>query len=230
MIEDKNEEWWKKDEDLAPVIRTHEILVNLMDLTLRGPRKFVWKPLSVLRSLFSNCPKLRSLNLNINIEARSIPLDNLSEHDPLGFRILGSLLPQQIIKFSYSGILSAYNIPTLNASVLQHSTSLREIRLTGADGHCYISASAILKECRNLEKLCIPFLHECGLFIPLDDTLEHPWGCNKLTHLTFAISGCELSDESGVQPYYRRPTPITLTEDETQHFARLEELYRRIGG
>ncbi|KAG9062742.1 hypothetical protein KI688_005048 [Linnemannia hyalina] len=96
---------------------------------------------------------------------------NCKEHDPLGFRIQDSLPPQQIIKFSYSGILSAFNIPTLNASVLQHSTSLREIRLARADGHCYISASTILKECRT-------------------------W----------------------------------RNSDETQHFARLEELHRRIGG
>lgn len=251
MIEDKNEEWWNRDEDLAPLTRTHEQLVSLVDLTLQSPRKFFWKPLGVLRSLFSNCPNIRRLELDINIVAGENEINSLGqfigqecpkilnlcygsvdalEHDPLGFRILDSLPPQQVINFSYSGVLSAINIPTVNASVLQHSTSLRKIRLTGAEGHCYISASTILKECRNLEELCIPFLHDCGLFIPLDDALAHPWGCNKLTHLTLAISGCELPDEPGVQPYYRRPTPITLTEDETQHFARLEELYKRIGG
>ncbi|KAK5809063.1 hypothetical protein F5H01DRAFT_324356 [Linnemannia elongata] len=251
MIEDKNEEWWKRDEDLAPLIRTHEQLISLADLTLQGPRKFVWKSTSALHSLFSNCPNIRRLELDINIVAGKNDINSLGhfigqecpkimhlcygsvdalEHDPLGFRILDSLPSQQVITFHYSGVLSAINIPTLNASVLQHSTSLREIRLTGTDGHCYISASAILKECRNLEELCIPFLRDIGLFIPLDDALEHPWGCSKLTHLTLAISGCELPDEPGVQPYYHRPTPITLTEEEILHFARLEELYKRIGG
>ncbi|KAF9149795.1 hypothetical protein BG015_008374 [Linnemannia schmuckeri] len=250
IAEDKHEEWWKRNEDLAPLIKTQELLINLKELTLQGPRKFVWKSLGVLPSLFSHSPNIKKLELDINIDAGEKETDILGQfiaqecpkieslscgsvnahvHDPLGFRILDSLPPQQVTSFNYSGVLSAINSPTINVSVLQHSTSLREVRLNGAEGHYYISASAILRECRNLEKLYILFLPEGGLFIPLDDALKHPWGCTKLTHLTLAISGCELPDELGVMSYYRRPTPITLTEDETLHFARLGELYRRIG-
>ncbi|KAH7043560.1 hypothetical protein BKA57DRAFT_470087 [Linnemannia elongata] len=47
--------------------------------------------------------------------------------------------------------------------------------------------------------------------------------------LALGISGCEVPEEPGVEPYHRRPTPIILTADETRHFSRLEDFYRRIG-
>lgn len=66
-------------------------------------------------------------------------------------------------------------------------------------------------------------------YITFDDALRNPWSCTKLIRLNLGISGCMLPVEFGVKPYYRRPTPITLTKVETQHFSRLENLYRQIG-
>ncbi|KAG0271739.1 hypothetical protein BGZ97_011171, partial [Linnemannia gamsii] len=71
---------------------------------------------------------------------------------------------------------------------------------------------------------------ETGLFATLFDVLERPWNTSKLVKLSLAISGCELPVESEEQqPYYDRSTPISLSKAETDHFARLEELYRRVG-
>ncbi|KAF9086509.1 hypothetical protein BGX23_008812, partial [Mortierella sp. AD031] len=67
------------------------------------------------------------------------------------------------------------------------------------------------------------------VFITLDDVLERPWAFSKLTHLSLGIGGCKLPVEPGTQLYYSRPHPIALSDPETKHFDRLEELHRRIG-
>jgi hypothetical protein len=66
-------------------------------------------------------------------------------------------------------------------------------------------------------------------YIALENVLQDSRNCTKLRRLAIAISGYEVPVEPGVQPYYDRPTPIVLSEAETEHFAELENLYRRIG-
>lgn len=63
----------------------------------------------------------------------------------------------------------------------------------------------------------------------LDNALESPWGCTKLTTLCLAISECELPAKPGFPPYYARQAPITPSQAETHRSSRLEDLYRRIG-
>lgn len=82
-----------------------------------------------------------------------------------------------------------------------------------------ISISAVLRECSNLDTLHLPFSQYAGFYLTLDNALQYPWGCTGLTQLTITICGCELPSEPGVQPYYLRSVPITLTKVETQHFA-----------
>ncbi|KAG0296828.1 hypothetical protein BGZ96_008432 [Linnemannia gamsii] len=246
---DREEEPWRS-ENVVAVARRQEPLVNLVEFSLCTPYDIVWKSVTDLRSMFTHCLNIKCLSMEINMAAREREItsfgrfigqecpkiENLSYgcdcalvHDRLGYSILESLPAQQVTNFIYDGVIGTTHMPAITVSVLQHATSLRELRIQEASLFENISASAIFRECRNLEILYIGLLYTGGLCVSLDDSLEHPWACTKLTHLTLAISGCALPYEPGVLVYFRRPTPVTLTEVETQHFARLKELYRRIG-
>lgn len=248
MEVDKQEERWRSENAVA-VTRRQEPLVNLVKISLRTPCDLVWISMTDLRSMFTHCPNIKHLSIKVKLVAgekditsfgRFIGLEcpkieNLSYdcddslHDRLGYRILESIPAQQVTNFTYCGLITTTQMLAITVSILQHSTSLRKIHLHETYTYDSISASAIFKECCNLEILYIGLLFTSGLCVPLNDSLEHPWACTKLTHLTLAISGCALPYEPGVRVYLRRPTPLTLTEVEIQHFARLEELYRRIG-
>ncbi|KAH7043540.1 hypothetical protein BKA57DRAFT_507986 [Linnemannia elongata] len=90
--------------------------------------------------------------------------------------------------------------PMMNMMIQRHLTTLGELRFQ-KDNKIFseISVSTILKGCCNLEALHIPCTRTGGFYVTLDNALEYPWTCAK------------------------------LTEVETQHFSRLENLYRQIG-
>lgn len=144
------------------------------------------------------------------------------------FRIMESLPAQQVTEFVYIGGLSKDTSFRTDVAFHSHSTTLRKVNIDGEGTVPKVMASALFNGCFNLETLFIAAdsLSPC---ITLADALEYPWACTKLQRLSLAISGCELPVEPGVDPYDRRPTPITLTEVETQYFSRLEDLYQRIG-
>ncbi|KAG0283263.1 hypothetical protein BGZ96_012364 [Linnemannia gamsii] len=176
--------------------------------------------LIVARLIGTACPKISSLQYG------STYSDAL---DSLPFRIMDSLPAQQVANLTYNGTLVSFTDYTNNNSLRRHSASMRSIVITGQLLVAMISASAILKECHALETCRISFEWRTGHYTTLADAVEFSWSCTKLTRLTLAISGCELPVEPGVKPYYNRPSPITLTNAESQHLTQLEALYRQIG-
>ncbi|KAK5808051.1 hypothetical protein F5H01DRAFT_396839 [Linnemannia elongata] len=81
-----------------------------------------------------------------------------------------------------------------------------------------------IEECFNLNVLLISRERHLTSHITLDDALQNPWTCTKLTRLTLGISGCELPYQYGRKPYYRHPTPIRLTKELDLTMARLYEV------
>ncbi|KAK3841206.1 MAG: hypothetical protein J3R72DRAFT_422178 [Linnemannia gamsii] len=175
---------------------------------------------SLGRFIAEVCPKIAGLMVGSAGDA---------EYSLLGFRIMDSLTTQQIANYNYKGDLRIDYGPAVNITFQRHSTTLRSITLTGSGLYNRISLSVILRDCRYLEVLSVGFCDIGGFFVPLDDILRHPWSSTRLNNLSLGISGCELPEEPNVKPYYLRPAPVTLTDDEIQHFAQLGELYRRIG-
>ncbi|KAG0381038.1 hypothetical protein BGX24_000630 [Mortierella sp. AD032] len=166
------------------------------------------------------CPKIEWLNYD-----NPLPLG----HDLLPFKLIESLPAQQVNKFMYGGIITMADNHRVGTAIQHHSTTLRQIRIDSTATIQRMSVSVIFKECCNLEELSININGGKGHYFTLEDALESPWTCIKLRRLALGISGCEVPIEPEVLPYYSRPTPITLSDAETLHFAQLERLYKQIG-
>ncbi|KAF9541900.1 hypothetical protein EC957_002605 [Mortierella hygrophila] len=238
--------WQEESEDAIAVLRTKEPLVHLEVLMAHYLRDC--HSLTAIHTVFAHCPNIRKLGVTIagdlsanivgpliamvchKIESLTYGDVNATAHDPVPFKILDSLPARQVTEFLYSGLLSNVNAPEVNLSLLRHSTTLRRIVVQGHGIHGRISLSAILSECQNLEILHIKFNSNAGHYITLSDAVEARWRCTKLSELVLSISGCDLPTlRQGILAYYIRPSPVTLTPAETQHFARLEILYKQIG-
>ncbi|KAG0272067.1 hypothetical protein BGZ95_000069 [Linnemannia exigua] len=236
---------WDEDEAIE---RTQELLYNLEELLFRDMLCTGSKSEASVRAIFAHCPYIRKLatstisgyqDINaigqfVEEACRKIEfLDYISlkhsEEDFSPFRIMESLPAQQVANFAYNGCLPGDDGSEINLSIQRHSTTLQRIYIGGAINDDRISIAVIFKECTALHELIIDFPAPNGFFISLDDAVRHPWACTKLLRLQLAISGCELPLEPSDPPYYSRSAPITLTEGETELFARLESLYSRIG-
>lgn len=164
---------------------------------------------------------------DITYDARALD-DGLFDYLPCA--VLEALPTQQFVNFEYRGFFDNTDSPGATIALLRHSTRLQSICLRKETSINRISIALIFKECVNLDDLSIPRSY-CGKghYITLDDALEHPWACTRLRTLALSISGYELPAYREIPSYYSRDTPIDLTEEETQLFARLESLYRNIG-
>lgn len=119
----------------------------------------------------------------------------------------------------------SHNVPRL----ARHYDTLQKLVLQCTVNISRISIACVFWECSNLENLTIDCHSRIGILIELSDAIDGSWNCLRLRRLRLSISGCGLPVEAGVKPYYSRSTPITLSVDETRHFARLNSLYQRIG-
>ncbi|KAF9122574.1 hypothetical protein BGW39_009646 [Mortierella sp. 14UC] len=249
--DDEEEEVDNDEEDMSPAelsedaatptFRNSEPLINQEMLKFEGMYNQDWTSLPEIRSLFAHCPNIKDLDIFITtgrtlqeitalgqfiaescpyIERLRYGTMDAEEYDLLGYQILAAMPPQQVTHVDYTSespdiIVDPLALETINTAFRRHSTTLRSICLDTLHDMSRISVSTILKECYHLEKLIISCNSYQGIYSAVDDLLD--------------ISGCELPVEARVQPYYSRPAPITLTPVETHHFARLGELYRRIG-
>ncbi|KAG0296827.1 hypothetical protein BGZ96_008431 [Linnemannia gamsii] len=244
-LNDQLDGW--KGEEVEAIAERQEPLVHLEDLYFQGVAGYRWDTPSDLRAMFAHCPNLKKLDTDINvansdtietvgqlIAQESPKIDSLiygvHEFDErMPFRIMSSLPAQQVTRFEFNVDSHDLEIPAMNLAIHQHSTTLRVLCFQGKRDIIWFSASIILKECINLETFEAPCNNTEGVFTTLADILEQPWGCIKLKQLALAIGGCELPSEEDVEPYYSRPSPITLNEAETEHLSRLEDLYRKVG-
>ncbi|KAG0283262.1 hypothetical protein BGZ96_012363 [Linnemannia gamsii] len=232
--------------------RVQEPLINLKRLFVKGFSG--WASAANLRSVFAHCPNVTLVRIpcipyplldtnsntmgefvgracskinDFTYDARVLD-DGLFDYLPCA--LLEALPAQQLVNFEYRGFFDNINFPGATLALLRHSTTLQSIHLRSKSSVNRISFALIFKECVNLTELAIPRNHPGeGHYITLDDALEYPWACTRLQVLTLSISGCELPNLREVPPYYLRDVPIDLTEEESQHFARLESLYRNIG-
>ncbi|KAF9541194.1 hypothetical protein EC957_003327 [Mortierella hygrophila] len=236
---------WKGAE-VEAVTERQEPLIHLADMVFLGMKGYRWETTNDLRAMLAHCPNLKRLNGDINladhgkIEAlgRSIA-EGCPKIEWLGFGMVEfderlsvsimSSLPAQVARLELRIGSPEFNMSAVNFAIHRHSTTLRVLHIEGRIDVIWFFPATILKECVNLEILEASCRKTEGLVIPLDDVLEHPWACTKLKQLTLAIGGCEIPYESDVEPYYRRPAPITLDKVETEHLSRLEDLYKRIG-
>ncbi|KAF9096541.1 hypothetical protein BGX29_008543, partial [Mortierella sp. GBA35] len=203
---------------------------------------------SDILSVFARCPNIRDLGLRafkgdqkIDVIGRSIGKacvkiralryysNNSAMVGTLPFRIMDALPPQQLEQFICHRFSPSASDRVSILALQRHSRTLREVVLNPSSCSARISISVVFEECTNLESLEISCSRVSGAFITLDDALERLWVFTKLSELSLSIGGCELPVEPGVQPYYARPHPIVFSDIETEHFVRLEELYRRIG-
>ncbi|KAF9341687.1 hypothetical protein BGZ91_004280 [Linnemannia elongata] len=248
-----NEDEEEDEEELMvtgadPYVRRQGPLSSLEDLCFQPMDGFYWNSLDDVSLMFTHCPNIKKLNTYLPADdetietmgeflAKTCPrIENLAygsfeceRHDAEAYIVLVSLPAQQVTKVEFKGCPIEIIDPAFDTAIQHHSTTLREICIQTCSIPSSFSASTILKECRNLEVLFVQYDHNDGFYTTLDDTLKSPWGCIKLKKLTIAISDCELPMEPGVPPYYARQAPITLSETETRHFSRLEDLYKRIG-
>ncbi|KAF9338354.1 hypothetical protein BGZ91_008913, partial [Linnemannia elongata] len=233
-------------EDVVAEAQEQQPLFNLKELSIRDIHD--WNSAIDIRSIFAHCPNINKLSLSSvrgyrgadeieqfisdqcpRIESLDFSGYNSDLFDPFPFRIMELLPPQQITDLLYHRALFNDSNFKTEVAFRRHSTTLRSIGIHGKGSLPKALFPTVMKECCNLNELLIVCDILSDSYITLDDALQTPWTCTKLTRLTFGISGCELPVEPGVEPYYLRPTPITLTEVETQHFSRLENLYRQIG-
>ncbi|KAF9126704.1 hypothetical protein BG015_004653, partial [Linnemannia schmuckeri] len=245
---DLREEKEEEDDGVDAIVQKQEPLVSLEKLFVYGRR--CWPSEIDVHSIFAHCPNVKRLDIpkiesegkddtiGVNIGKACPRIESLvyrasesSTFNSLPLRIMDSVPAQQFTDLMYFGKFADIDHSTTNNNAFQrHSTTLRNIQIDGVDYLHRISLSVILAECLNLEILKIPYYDNTGHYITLADAVEFPWSCTKLQKLQLTIDGCQLPVvEPGSAPYYSRPTPITLSQAEIQHFAQLEKFYRQIG-
>ncbi|KAF9135289.1 hypothetical protein BGW39_003714 [Mortierella sp. 14UC] len=229
---DKDDEdtWWKLgdvagDTNWMIESKKQEPLPSLEELSLWYFTEEV--ATDEILSIFARCPNIKNLEIPL--------LFDDCDHDAIG-KFIGKVCPQLRSLCCGStdegtavdGPLALRIMEALPAQQLENMTFYGMV-LT--DGTASILLGPILEECVNLKVLDIPYnrYQKTGLYTTLADLLERPWNCTKLDTLTLSITGCELPVDPKSQPYYTRPAPIELSQVETDHFARLEEFYRRLG-
>ncbi|KAF9148913.1 hypothetical protein BG015_009314 [Linnemannia schmuckeri] len=236
----------EKSRNMAAIARAHEPLINLEELIVKG--SLDWASTSSVRSIFAHCPNIRKLNVPFIPHLRSstsmgefvgskcrkikdltYDVHELGEFDDLPFTVLNTLPAQQLIHFTYKGFFNNTVLTGATIALQRHSTTLRSIRLINDSSLRRISLAIIFRECINLDLLSIPCYDGIGHYIDLTDAVKHPWGCTRLTLLHLGISECELPYNPLYPPYYYRSYPISLSDEEAQHFSRLECLYSQIG-
>ncbi|KAF9144016.1 hypothetical protein BGX30_014105 [Mortierella sp. GBA39] len=237
-----------KDRDLVPLARRQEPLSNLEMLELWdiGAQDSTSDVLSV----FAHCPNIKELSIYSFAGFREVDVigeyigkmcprieslsysstEDSTANDSLPFRIMDALPAQQLRQVQFYGLLAeAMTLSDNFPRLARHFNTLQQLVLHRTGSISRISIVSVFRECNNLESLLIECRSRMGCFIELSDAIDGPWNCLKLKRLRLSISECGLPVEVGVKPYYSRPTPITLSADETRHFARLGSLYQRIG-
>ncbi|KAK3841487.1 MAG: hypothetical protein J3R72DRAFT_491384 [Linnemannia gamsii] len=198
-------------------------------------------------AVFDHCPNVDSLcvpnvsaiegGLNIlagSISERCPHLRRLSSRHPvpaLATTIMEAMSKQQKIEevkvlFKRSG----FDVGAIRRAFTRHSTTLCKVDFRGTLVRSK-DLLAILELCGSLEILIqYPEYDGSDHFITLADAISVPWACKRIRHLEIAIGLDQISLSSEDLPYYQRPAPVTLLEEETRQFADLEMLYREIGG
>ncbi|KAF9931351.1 hypothetical protein FBU30_010386 [Linnemannia zychae] len=156
-------------------------------------------------------------------------------------RLLGELPPQQVTQLSAGhNLMRPSNMIGLAPEFIRpffqrHSSTLQSISYGNGLEFDSKTIQTILVNCEALESFVILESRDFGRqlqCLQLEDAIMFPWACSKLQKwtLTIAIPGKPFHNfPKGNVPYYKRPSPITLSTEEMDQLKALEALYRQIG-
>ncbi|KAF9156999.1 hypothetical protein BG015_008502 [Linnemannia schmuckeri] len=206
--------WEKEDEEwgLTTIARRQGPLQHLTTLDLKESEEIV--PEADILSMLRHCPNLCELGMPNIDETKDA--DRLTAAIAESCPALNELTYRSYCKDDADGVLMLRIMDLLSHSRSSASTAIQ----------------VLLVECRGLEVLKTRWPGERhGLCIELEDAIEFPWECTRIRDLNLAIG---IPDEPlhrhlGVEPYYNRPVPITLSAAEREQFEKLEALYGQIG-
>ncbi|KAG0365764.1 hypothetical protein BGX24_003974, partial [Mortierella sp. AD032] len=182
---------------------------------------------SLAKKIVECCPNIRELTQRDYEDSRS--------EGEIIFRIMGALTPNQVEVLTCGLLYIQLDVTNKDLSLwVRHTMSLRRVHLDHCSFDCGDVTEMLLKECPNLEVL---HAHWNGASIEhvldLGVAISFPWACTKIRELELTIGlndGIAWVPEEGAPvPYYDRPPPLTLTDDEKQAFGKLERFYRQIG-
>ncbi|KAG0295295.1 hypothetical protein BGZ96_012068 [Linnemannia gamsii] len=251
--------WEKNDEEcglLTTYPRQQEPLQHLKQLSLGHWDEGMME--EDLRSILQHCPNLTGLVMPYIAEIKDVrglaedivqwcpKLSNLSNYGFSGggdairqlmMWMLKALPPQQVTHFVSTGIprFNAHGLDDFGTIFRQHTSMLQVILLNNCHNIDSKGVQAILVECEALEELTVVWSMNDDRqrpYLNLDDAIEFSWACTRMQdlRLTVAIPNQPLHrPANGVVPYYNRPSPTTLSQDETIQFKKLESFYRQLG-
>ncbi|KAG0272180.1 hypothetical protein BGZ95_012090, partial [Linnemannia exigua] len=169
---------------------------------------------SLARKIVECCPHICELTQRDHEDSRS--------YGELLFRIMGELPPNQFEAVACSLLYIRLDITNKDLSLLtRHSLSLRSVHFWHCLFDCGDVTETFLKECPNLEVLTA---HWNGASIEhvlkLEDAIKFPWVCTKIRQLELTIglndSVAWVPEKGSPVPYFDRPPPLTLTDNEKQ--------------
>lgn len=171
---------------------------------------------TLARSISNRCPHIRIL---------SSPAFDANE--TFFFSFMEAITPQQLQKVYIRA--PGHTVPhgVTRAAFLRHSASLRVVDVRYAVEMTSTNLRAILEICEGLEVFrALTGVHSRDKCMTLADAISVPWVASKtIRHLEITI---ELP-ATPQTPYYQRPAPVILSDEETLQFADLERFYRKIG-
>ncbi|KAG0252606.1 hypothetical protein BGZ95_006583, partial [Linnemannia exigua] len=199
------------------VLQVFDHCPNVVSLCA-SPVSVIGEDLEILaRSISERCPHLRKLSSKRHPYAALVTA------------IMEAMSNQQKIEEIKIANMHLYDgMGAFRRAFARHSTTLRKLEFRYASiGNKDLLI--ILELCESLEVLIqYPDFWSTPI-LTLADAISVPWACKRIRHLEIAIGLEPVSLSPEELPYYQRPAPVTLLEEEKRQFADLERLYREIG-
>lgn len=223
------------------VTRREQPLSNLTRLTIQAIR---YSTLARVLEIFDHCPNITSLS--VPDLADYIDTDEVGRHiakvcpklrklahtcvqfdGRLVMSIMEAMPEQQLERLSYLRLNK--DSATTAALILRHSTSLRTIRFDQCHYFGSKAIQSILVGCQGLEVLTFNYSDQRSISLDLEDAVEFKWGATRLKTLQLVIGIGDMSSLQGEDPYYKRPAPITFSDEELIQMTMLERFYTQLG-
>lgn len=251
-----------QEQDLLPLLRLRKITVfGASHITFAEAFK-----------VFSRCPGLVELNVLITPcqQGDAIPIATLLRNHCPSFRKLrniGATLGKRQLALAIMENSAPQTFETIDLScqdtsatnvlrmfIGRHSMTLRELRMQ----NCRIPDSAtiqcILRDCAQLEELCLVSNDTFQIEVTLADAVAFKWASRKVKRLELSVvfsdlaemATCETYDNvsygynmyndnmhddnnDAIVPFYQSQGPFVPTDSKRALFSMLERLYRQLG-
>ncbi|KAK3846506.1 MAG: hypothetical protein J3R72DRAFT_486767 [Linnemannia gamsii] len=180
------------------------------------------------RSIGRNCAKLTGLINKVNADIR---------RQVLVFEILETMVVGPALE-KFVSIGSFPVSDRMMAAFQRHSATLTWVQFDFNHTTESRFIQMVLFECSVLERVIIGGGGGDGeglrtipaLELTVAEAVERKWASSRIKDLNLRISLGDIGVITDTtEPYYRRPVPIVLTEQEQQQFAVLEKFYKQLG-